>query len=85
MWQKGPGEGYHAAKADALAINPKLKCRLIKLAPESRFGFIVVDEHGTTVGKNAYQAREAWSDAYFNLGGRWVKKSSKLKQEGGGR
>lgn len=29
MFQNGPGEGYHAAKADALALDPTLKCRRV--------------------------------------------------------
>lgn len=74
MWQKGPGEGFHAAKDDALAINPKLKCRAIRRAgyhggPARLYGYVVEDETGKVIGKSASQARDAWGAAFFALGG----------------
>lgn len=77
-WQKGPGEGYHAAKNDALAINPKLRCRLISRpsyegGPARRYGFVVEDGAGKVIGKSAHQSRDAWGDAFFKLGGKYEK------------
>lgn len=76
-WQKGPGEGYHAAKDAALAINPRLKCRAIRRAtydggPERLYGYVVEDEKGKVIGKDVKQARDAWSDAFFKLGGKFT-------------
>lgn len=76
-FQKGPGDGYMAAKDAALAIarqqSIKLKCRLITRvahygARPDRIGFVVEDKNGKTIGKGT-QARDAWGDAYFKLGG----------------
>jgi hypothetical protein len=72
MWQKGPGEGFHAAKDDALAINPRLRCRAVMYGSH-RIGFVVEDETGKTIGKDPYQARDAWASAFFKLGGRFEK------------
>lgn len=77
-WQKGPGEGFRAAKDDALAINPKLRCRAIRRAsyyggPAKLYGYVVEDETGKVIGKSAIQARDAWAAAFFKLGGRYRK------------
>lgn len=75
-WQKGPGEGFHAAKDDALTINPQLRCRAIRRAsyPGGQakfFGYIVEDKTGRVIGRDVKQARDAWADAFFKLGGRY--------------
>ena len=67
-WQKGPGEGYHAAKDDALAINPKLKCVRVCHRDGSQAGFVIEDERGRNLG-TGLQARDAWNAAFFKLGG----------------
>lgn len=75
-WQKGPGEGFHAAKEDALAINPKLRCKAVRRASHHGgvprlYGYIVEDETGKKIGQSVTQARDAWADAFFKLGGRY--------------
>lgn len=75
-WQKGPGEGYNAAKADALRINPRLRCRAIYYQrvegdPRKLVGFVVEDEAGKPVGRGLL-SRDAWGQAFLKLGGRYV-------------
>ena len=69
MWQKGPGEGYMAAKYAALAINPKLKCRAVYYKGK-RAGYVVEDENGKSIGTGMI-SRDAWGDAYFKAGGKF--------------
>ena len=75
-WQKGPGEGFHAAKDDALAIDPRLRCRAIRRSsyhggPQHLYGYVVENHLGAVMGKSVTQARDAWAEAFFKLGGRY--------------
>jgi hypothetical protein len=74
MWQRGPGEGYMAAKDDALAINPKLKCRSGK--PWGIAAFWIEDETGKRIGEPGRLARDAWGNAFLALGGKYVGKKT---------
>lgn len=79
-WQKGPGEGYHAAKDDALAIRKTLVCRAIYYANHAGarrqlVGFVVEDRCDKrrprrTIGQGRL-SRDAWGSAFFKLGGRY--------------
>ena len=74
-WQKGPGIGFHAAKDDALRIDPSLKCRAVWYhngARRERVGYVVENKNGKTIGKGLL-SRDAWSNAFFALGGRFHK------------
>lgn len=68
-WQKGPGEGYMAAKSAALAINPKLKCRAV-YHNGKRAGYVVEDAAGKTVATSMI-SRDAWGEAYYKCGGKF--------------
>lgn len=78
--QKGPGEGYMAAKDATLALLPangseRLCCRVVTRiayngAKPDRIGFIVENQDGTTIGRGKL-SRDAWSNAYFKLGGKF--------------
>ncbi len=73
MWQKGPGEGFHAAKDDALALDPALKCRAVFYqnyagARRQIVGYVVENAKGETVGKGTL-SRDAWGEAVFKLNG----------------
>lgn len=72
MWQRGPGEGFHAAKDDALAINQKLRCRRVLYRGREIVGHVVEDAGGKTIGSGRL-SRDAWGDAFFKLGGRYEK------------
>lgn len=65
MFQRGPGEGYHAAKDEALAINPTLRCRKL---PNDHW-FRVFD--GEKVVGRGRIARDAWSDTLSHLRGEY--------------
>lgn len=67
-FQKGPGEGYMEAKQGTLLINPLLRCRRIMYQGREQVGFVVEDESGKTVGRGKL-SRDAWGDAFINLGG----------------
>jgi len=71
VWQKGPGEGYHAAKADALRICPTLRCHRVMFQDGRRVaGYFVEDGRGSEF-TSAVLARDAWNNAFFALGGRF--------------
>jgi len=59
MFQKGPGEGYMAAKADCLKIDPSLVCKKI----EGEYGVFRGDR---CIGA-ARIARDAWGEALGTL------------------
>lgn len=80
MWQRGPGEGYMAAKDDALCINPLLRCRRIDHRG-SPVGFVVEDESGKVLGKGKL-SRDAWGAAFLKLGGRYHKGNAVLPDIG---
>lgn len=67
MWQKGPGEGYMAAKDAALALNPALKCRAVYYKGKIA-GYVVEDADGKTKGTGT-KSRDAWAVAYGKCGG----------------
>lgn len=58
MFQKGPGKGYHTAKKDALAINPRLSC---KLSYDGGLRHFRIFEGETDLACGATSAREAWN------------------------
>ena len=65
MFQKGPGEGYGAAKQEALALDPTLKCKNASaLVGEPYF---VVERDGKRVGSGGRIARDAWVSALDRL------------------
>ncbi len=66
MFQRGPGEGYHAAKDDALAIDPSLRCTLVRDERGRTAGFIVRQADGRSIGHGTV-ARDAWSAAFAKL------------------
>ena len=57
--QKGPGEGYNAARDDALALDPSLKCRAVYDYNGKRVGFIVEDGCKKSRGTGIEEARES--------------------------
>lgn len=59
MFQRGPGEGYQAAKADALAIDNTLRCKRV-----DRGYAVMRGERCLGAGRNA---RDAWNDALETL------------------
>lgn len=63
-FQRGPGEGYHAAKAAALRIDPSLRCRA--LVWDGRIDGYVVERGGALLGTGRI-ARDAWGDALSKL------------------
>lgn len=73
-WQKGPGEGYMAAKRAALALDPSLVCRAIYWTRHGQRGvcghIVERGKGGEIVGKGRL-ARDAWGDAYFKVGGKF--------------
>ena len=58
MFQKGPGEGYQAAKSDAQTINPNLRCRLSNNGGITHYRIL---DGNVDVGCGAASAREAWN------------------------
>ena len=65
MLQRGPGEGYHAAKGDALALAPHLECRACWQGRRIA-GYTVTNKAGRVFGSGR-SAREAWGVALENL------------------
>lgn len=61
-----------AAKADALAVNPKLKCRSTRAGGVWGTLFWVEDETGKRIGEPAKMARGAWGNAFLALGGKYL-------------
>lgn len=63
MMQKGPGEGYMAAKDEALALKPGLKCKRIMYG-SSVLGYVVLDpkDADRQYGRGPV-ARDAWGEA----------------------
>ncbi len=59
---KGPTPGY-SPRADALAINPRLKCR--KKTAMNITGYIVYD--GDKAIASAGNAQDAWRKAWANI------------------
>lgn len=70
MFQKGPGEGYHEAKAEVLAIEPGLRCFDASHMAGTSY-FVVLRGGGIGVGKRVGEggplARAAWASALVNL------------------
>ena len=78
--QKGPGEGYMAAKDAALALahakGIRLRCHAVDYrnhngARTQRLGYVVEDLYEHRVFGKGTLSRDAWSDAYFKLGGKF--------------
>jgi hypothetical protein len=68
-FQRGPGEGYHAAKAAVLAICPTAVCR--RRFSGSIRGYVVYRTRGGATGiAGAGSAREAWNLALSRLDAR---------------
>lgn len=51
MWQKGPGEGYMAAKDEVRELCPDAVCRVIYFPSGKRAGYVVEDAEGNTLGR----------------------------------
>jgi hypothetical protein len=70
MFQRGPGEGYGAAKAEVLAIDPSLRCYNASDLVGRPY-FVVMRGGGPGVGKRIGEggrlARDAWGDALAKL------------------
>lgn len=66
MFQMGPGEGYHAAKDRALAIEPSLVCRAVFYAGKVA-GYRVEWPDGRKFADGAMMARNAWNNALDKL------------------
>lgn len=59
MFQRGPGEGYHAAKAEAIALEPRAACR--RETASGIVGYVIrVDGRAMC---SAGSARECWGKA----------------------
>ena len=65
MWQKGPGEGYMAAKEETLAIDPTLRCERLTYNGRQE-GFIIRNKDGRAIGTGKL-SRDAWGDALWYL------------------
>jgi hypothetical protein len=67
MYARGPGEGYGAAKGDALALRPTLVCKRVMYGSQ-RLGYVVLDptEDDRQYGRGA-QPRDAWGEAFWCL------------------
>lgn len=63
--QKGPGEGYMAAKADVLTRHPSLRC-VARYWDGRVDGYVVKDGSGGVLGTGR-SAREAWNAAGAKL------------------
>lgn len=64
MFQRGPGEGYHAAKDYVLASEPGCRCR--KVRDGHRVVGFIVERENKIIGRGR-SAREAWNDAKANI------------------
>lgn len=71
MFAKGPQEGYRAAKDEALALDPNLKCKAMKLG-DQLLGYRVHRADGTLLPWNSdmthrygdgSSSRDAWASA----------------------
>lgn len=58
MLMKGPGEGYHAAKAKALLLNPNLRCRVSYNGGTRHFRIF---DNEQDIGCAALSSRDAWN------------------------
>lgn len=58
MLQKGPEQGFNAAKQDALAINPNLRCRRVHYGTDENFHIL----DGTLIVGRGKLARDAWNN-----------------------
>lgn len=68
MFQKGPGEGYGAAKQEALALNPALRCRRCVVPGMGSFHRVsVLTQTGPKKIGEGKLARDAWADAVSHL------------------
>jgi hypothetical protein len=65
MFQKGPGEGFGAAKDEALALDPTLRCRNVTHAVGRPYFVVVRGEK--RVGEGGRIARDAWRAAVDRL------------------
>jgi hypothetical protein len=61
----GPGEGYNAAKADALALNTNLYC--LRVARSHGYLFEVRDKVTRETIGSGFQSRDAWADALLKM------------------
>jgi len=66
MFQKGPGEGYGAAKDEVLALDPSLRCKNAT-AQVGQSYYVVIRKDGKRVGAGASNARGAWLSALSAL------------------
>lgn len=64
-FQKGPGEGYGAAKTAALAIDPSLKCRALYWNLKID-GYVVETPAGKNIGTGRI-SRDAWQAALVRM------------------
>lgn len=72
-FQRGPGEGYHAAKDAVLAVVPTAVC--VRRQFSSIRGYVVYRTRGDTIGiAGAGSAREAWSLALTRLDAKSLKR-----------
>lgn len=67
MFEKGPGEGFHAAKDAALSHDPHLRCEAVYYNGR-REGFVVLNKAGKVIGTGKL-SRDAWCAAYYKVGG----------------
>lgn len=70
MFQKGPGEGYGEARADALAIEPGLRCYRASLIVGHPYYVVLRGGPlgvGKRVGEGGRVARQAWQNALLAL------------------
>ena len=63
MWQKGPGEGYHAAKDETIEIDPSAKCWRHRTARGTAY-FVQI---GSGRKFSGAIARDAWWKALMHL------------------
>lgn len=64
MTQKGPERGFNAAKSEALAINPHLRCKRVAYGSHENFHIV---EGEKIVGRGRL-ARDAWYDFLARMG-----------------
>lgn len=67
MFQKGPGEGFQAAKEAVLALEPTASCRISYDGGTRHFRIFVSDRD---VGCGAMSSRGAWNKYLERLEGR---------------
>lgn len=72
MFQKGPGEDFHAAKEEVLAINPDFYCRRCEVPGIGSFHRVyLLTQSGPVKYGEGKLARDAWSDALTKLEAEW--------------